>query len=384
MSAAELALLAAGALAIGWFLGRSPARRLALQAERKAWQAEKHVEALAATLAESQALLEALGAAVSDAVLVLDAEERVRWATAAARAQFGIPEGEASTVMTIVRSVELHDMLRDTEPGQAESQTLRIRERIYRAGVLRRAEGGAVVALRDDTELERLARARRDLVANISHDLRTPLTSIGLLAETLLTEAFNDPARREAVIGQIRGQLDTLEALAEGMVELNQLESGRAILRLQQMRLEELARTALEGMAPQLADGGIEATVEVPPDLEVLADGPHIIRVFVNLLDNARRYSPRGSRIQIGARPAEAPDLVEVWVRDMGTGIAPGDLERIFERFYRGDRARTRRSAGLGLAIARHIILGHGGSIWAENNRDRGATLHFTLRAARG
>ncbi len=367
---------------VGAAIGQRRRRGRALRdAAQRAAQVGHDLEAARGEAARTQRLFEAAGLAVSDAVMLVDARGQIQWATPTARAWFHLAAGDPPTLMAAVRSVDLQDIVEMAGVGQPEVASVHISGRAYRASVVKLADGGAVVALRDDTELERLARARRDLVANVSHDLRTPLTSIGLLADSLLTPSFDDPSRREAVVAQIRDQIATLEALADGMVELNQLESGRALLRLQSEPLAELARAAVDAIAPQLAEGQVQALLDIPPDLRVLSDGPHVVRVLTNLLDNARRFSPAGGVIRISAGPGMDSDQVEVAVSDEGPGIPPGDLERIFERFYRGDRARTRRSAGLGLAIARHVVTGHGGRIWAENNRGRGATVRFTLPA---
>jgi two-component system phosphate regulon sensor histidine kinase PhoR len=368
------------ALVAGAAFGRRRAQGRSIHsAQQRAWRVEEALDSAQAQVARAQSLLDATGLAVSDAVIHVDARGRVQWATPAARQRFDLGGSPPPTLMAAVRSVDLQDIVEAAAVGQPEVSSVHIRERAYRVGVVKQADGGSVIALRDDTELERLGRARRDLVANVSHDLRTPLTSIGLLADALLAPVFDDAGRREAVIAQIRDQIKTLEALADGMVELNQLESGRALLRLQPTALVDLVRAAVDGITPQLVEHRVQAVVDIPAGIQVLADGPQVIRVLTNLLDNARRFSPEGGVIQVSAQAAEEPDRVEVAIRDEGPGIPPGDMERIFERFYRGDRARTRRSAGLGLAIARHVVTGHGGRIWAENNAGRGATVRFTL-----
>ncbi len=375
-------LVAAVALAVGWYVGRRAWRRDREAAAAALRQLEAQLARERAEEARIQALLDAAGEVVSDAIIVVDPRQRIRWATGAARAWFGLDLAQPQTVMTAVRSIEIRDAVASAAHGQPESQTVRIRDRIYRLGLVKLDDGDTVIALRDDTELERLARARRDLVANVSHDLRTPLTSIGLLADALLTARFDDASRRTAVVAQIRDQLQTLQTLADDMVALNQIESGRALLKLQPEPLADLVRSVADRMAPQIEAAGVRLAIAIPDDLLVLVDRMHIVRVLTNLMDNALRFSPPGGQVAVGVEPADEPDRVAVSVSDEGPGIAPGDLERVFERFYRADRARTHRNAGLGLAIARHIVGGHGGRIWAANNPGRGATFRFTVPVA--
>ncbi len=366
----------------GWAIGRRAWRRERLFADAALRQLEAQLARERAEEARIQALFDAAGEVVSDAIIVVDPQQRIRWATRAARAWFGLDLAQPQTIMTAVRSIEIRDAVAAAVRGQAESQTVRIRDRVYRLGLVKLDDDNTVLALRDDTELERLARARRDLVANVSHDLRTPLTSIGLLADTLLAPRFDDAATRAPIVEQIRDQLRTLQTLADDMVALNQIESGRALLKLQPEPLAGLVQAVADGLAPQVEAGAVRLAIEVPEGVYVLADRLHVTRVLTNLLDNALRFSPPGGTIAVGVEPGDEPDRVTVCVSDEGPGIAPGDLERVFERFYRADRARTHRNAGLGLAIARHVITGHGGRIWAANNPGRGATFRFTLPAA--
>jgi two-component system phosphate regulon sensor histidine kinase PhoR len=216
-------------------------------------------------------------------------------------------------------------------------------------------------------------------VANISHDLRTPLTSLRLLTDSLRDRRRSDPAQ-ETVLDQMAGQIDVLQRITDGLIELDRMESGRSVFRLRPERLAGLMGEAVESLRPQIAERALEVHVDVDADVSVLADRAQIVRALLNIIDNAQRYAPVASRIDIVGRRSE--DLIEVSIADRGPGILAADLERVFERFYRGDRARSGGGSGLGLAIARHIVEGHGGTIRAVSPRGGGTRIHLTLLAA--
>jgi two-component system phosphate regulon sensor histidine kinase PhoR len=243
-------------------------------------------------------------------------------------------------------------------------------------------QGEVVLAVRDETNVERLARARRDLVANVSHDLRTPLTAIGLLVETLADSGLEDVTLARTLVDRLSEQVATLNALAQQLVDLERIESGQALFQLQPVRLLELVSVAKASLDPQFAEYGVSLELTIDEDLKVLADRPHVVRLFTNLLDNALRHSPEGGTVNVAASAATEVDRVEVTVADEGPGMAPDDLDRVFERFYRADPSRSGKGAGLGLAIARHIVAGHGGEIRAEHAPGGGALLRFTLPVA--
>jgi two-component system phosphate regulon sensor histidine kinase PhoR len=366
---------------VGFWIGRATVRGAALRAAtRRLRETRDRLNALEDTAAAAEATFAAALDAVSEAILVLEPDLRVRAANAEAIDWFGFQPSDRPSLMAATRSAELQQLVRE---GMVEKEvdvplggSIRTGGRTLRVGV-RRAHLGAVVALRDDTEMERLERARRDLVANISHDLRTPLTSIRLLVESL---GGGSPLAGETdvTLEQLQGQVATLEAVTDSLIELNRVESGRALFRLQPVLVRDLAISAVDALQPQLLERRIDVDVDTTEELRVLADGPQVVRVLVNLLENAQRVTPPGGHVMVHAW---APDdaLVAIEVRDSGPGIPPSEISRIFERFYRGDRARTGIGSGLGLAIARHIVEGHGGTIRAESPPGGGAILTFTL-----
>jgi two-component system phosphate regulon sensor histidine kinase PhoR len=251
-------------------------------------------------------------------------------------------------------------------------------------------DGGVVAVLRDLTETERVEKTRRDFIANVSHELRTPLTSIQGYSETLLDAIPDNGAPNREFLEVIRKNAARMSRLTEDLLTLARVESGETrfdpepvppveLLHDAEESFREIART--QGVDLQIIEGqGTGGTLEsLPP---VLADREAIHQVFSNLIENAMKYGRSGGRIELGALVATRG--VEFYVRDFGAGISSEHLPRLFERFYRVDKARSRESGGtgLGLAIAKHIMRAHGGSIRAESELTRGSTFLFTLPTA--
>jgi signal transduction histidine kinase len=234
-------------------------------------------------------------------------------------------------------------------------------------------------AARERAETER---ARRDLIAAVSHDLRTPLASLRALAEALDDGVVDDPAGVRRYLRLMTGETERLNMLIDDLFELARLESGALRLDRSPSPVQDLISEALERMTAQAGRKGLQLAGEVvgdPPP--VLIDGQQVTRVLLNLVQNAIRHTPADGSVTLRAAPAEDGVLVEV--RDTGEGIVADDLPRVFDRFYRGDPARTREAgAGLGLAIARGIVEAHGGRIWVESEPGRGTRFAFTLPAA--
>jgi two-component system phosphate regulon sensor histidine kinase PhoR len=241
--------------------------------------------------------------------------------------------------------------------------------------------GGVAVAIEDVTELQRLGRARRDFVANLSHELRTPLANIDLAAQTLRDGAASrDPALVQRLLGQIQSQVQVLSQLSQEMMDLAQIESGQVLLKLVPAPIAPLVGQVVATMLPQATVKGLHVSRLVPEDMAALMDEQQVARVVSNLLHNAIKFTPDGGIISIAAE--SVGDDIRVCVTDTGPGIPKNDQARIFERFYKQDRARTKGGTGLGLAIARHIVEGHGGRIWVESTPGEGSRFFFTLPKA--
>ena len=243
-----------------------------------------------------------------------------------------------------------------------------------------------------------LESARRDLVAAISHDLRTPLASLRVMTEALSDGLIDDPATTTRYLATMRAQIGHLSSLIDDLFELAQLDAGALTLDLRRTALAELVDDAIEGMRPQATAKGVALHGDVPPGLAHALIAPDKIgRVLYNLVTNAIRHTPAGGSVTIAVRsaagastelpaqpaPRDPPHYFVVEVADTGEGIAAADLPHIFEHFYRGEKSRSRATggAGLGLAIARGIVEAHGGRIWAENTTEQGARIRFTLPA---
>jgi two-component system, OmpR family, phosphate regulon sensor histidine kinase PhoR len=256
--------------------------------------------------------------------------------------------------------------------------------RTFDATVAPMQGGGAVAVLYDITKTERIEKTRRDFIANVSHELRTPLTSIQGYAETLL-DTVPDGAQERDFIEIIRKNAARMARLTEDLLILARVESREQRFEFRPITPAALLQDAYESFREVARVAGIEIEIENTATGNVSADPDAIHQVYANLIDNAIKYGASGARIVIGARPATDKEEIEFYVRDLGLGIASEHLPRLFERFYRVDKARSRESGGtgLGLAIAKHIVLVHQGSIRAESQLNHGSTFFFTLPVAK-
>jgi two-component system phosphate regulon sensor histidine kinase PhoR len=376
-----VAALALSLLAALWLWRREVGRRrrAARELKRAERGSSRDMEAL-------EAQLDRLRSAVSAAdspMLVVDHSLALQFANRAAEAIFGTFKLDHSLIR-YTRNLELETLVRRLTEGQqdeAVEQVIAIEGRPQLARAARSAVGVGIV-LTDVSEVQRLARARQDMIANLSHELRTPLTSLRLLADTLQTEAGGDPKLAAELAGKVNREVDLLHQMFQEMLDLSMIESGRQIVRLVPTPVFEVVEAAIEPLRAEAEAKGIALEVEMAADGRVLADRELARRALVNVLHNAIKFSEPGGSVWIEAH-AEDEALI-LSVADEGPGIPPDDIERVFERFYRGDRARGTAGTGLGLAIARHIMSGHGGEIWAENRRppETGAVFRLNFQSA--
>ncbi len=343
------------------------------------------VEESYARVQNSQRELETLLNSMQDAVIAVDVDGRVQWANRGMdRLLLRAPRLNAPLIDS-VRDPDflaaIQEAARDQIVTSARSNTI-APGRIFDVTAAPMPGGGAVAVLRDLTETERMEKSRRDFIANVSHELRTPLTSIQGYTETLLDNPIADNHVRD-FLEIIRKNAARMSRLTEDLLTLARVESGEHRFDIQRVSTEELLQDALESFREVARSYGVELVIEnsVPAD-HVNADREALHQIFSNLIENALKYAASGKKIILGARAAA--NGVEFYVGDFGPGISSEHLHRLFERFYRVDKARSRESGGtgLGLAIAKHIVLAHEGTIRAESDLNHGSTFLFTLPAS--
>jgi len=331
-------------------------------------------------LQTSQRQLETLLNSMQDAVIAVDADGRVQWAN---RGMDRLALQRTRLHAPIVETVRDPDFLTalsgatDTQRVTARRAASIIPGRTF--DVTAMPGGGGVAVLRDLTETERVEKTRRDFIANVSHELRTPLTSIQGYTETLLDSSPDSNHARE-FLEIIRKNAARMSRLTEDLLTLARVESGEQPFDIQPVAPGELLEEAAQSFRDIARNQRVEIVVENSAPNPVKADREAIHQVFSNLIDNALKYG--GGQIVLGSLPGK--HNVEFYVRDSGPGIGSEHLQRLFERFYRVDKARSRESGGtgLGLAIAKHIVLAHGGTIRAESELNHGSTFLFTLPVA--
>lgn len=388
----SLWLIIAGLAAAGcaglWWRQRTRAADLA----RRLDQARAENAALAGRLEQLQAdagaqratLIQSMG----EGVLLLDRDGRVELANRAFEQLFGVgPDVRGRTILEATRAHELEAVVRQAQAtGQALGAELELRTpapRLLQVNAARLGPGpeaGVILVFHDLTRFRQLENQRREFVANVSHELRTPLSLIKGYVETLLDGARADPELNRRFLQTIARHTDRLTYLIEDLLTLSRLESGTAVLNPTRVNLHELTDRALEDLGSRAAERGVTLVNAVPAGLEACADADRVLQVLLNLVDNAIKYGRAQGRVEVGGRETER-NRVELWVRDDGPGLPREALGRVFERFYRVDRNRSREQGGtgLGLAIVKHIVQSHGGEVRAESESGRGATFYFTL-----
>jgi two-component system phosphate regulon sensor histidine kinase PhoR len=250
--------------------------------------------------------------------------------------------------------------------------------RVIVAPFLRGAANGYLVLLQDLSHVHRLETVRRDFISNLSHELRTPLASIKALVDTLRDGAIEDPPAAERFLERMEIEVDEMTQMVQELLELSRIESGQAPLRLFPTAVPKLVEPSVERLRTQASRANLTLNVVLAPNLsEVMVDADRVRTVILNLVHNAIKFTPPGGQITISARAAA--DAVVIAVADTGIGIPAEDVSRIFERFYKADRARSGGGTGLGLAIAKHTVQVHNGQIWVESTEGAGSTFSFTL-----
>lgn len=341
-----------------------------------------HLQALETERSRMAAILDA----TTDGVLMIDRDGGVQLMNKSAETIFEIQHAEVAG-RSLIEVLRHHQILELWEScrrsGEMQTTIIEIpARRLYLQCIAtplgRSLPGNTLLLFQNLTHLRRLETVRQDFVSNISHELRTPLASLKALTETLQEGALDDPPAARRFLDRMVTEVDALSQMVEELFELTRIESGRAPLKVTPVSPCRLISQAVDRLNVQAERAGLTIDIDCPDDLAaVLADARRLEHVIVNLLHNAIKFTPAGGRIQLSAEGAG--EFIKFCVQDTGIGIPVDNLARIFERFYKTDRARTSGGAGLGLAIARHLVEAHGGRIWAESAEGKGSAFYFTI-----
>ena len=326
-----------------------------------------------------------------EGLLLLDAHGRIQLANRAFIQLFGVAaDVRGKTILEVLRQHELAELV---EKVASHKQVLGYELKLgglserwlqINAAAIFDGDGknqGTIVVFHDLTRLKQLERTREEFVANVSHELRTPLSLIKGYVETLLDGAKDNPEVATKFLQTIQRNSERLQFLIEDLLTISELESGRLTMNLQSVRLRALVDRVLEDFKTQADAQRIELKNDMP-DVAARADSERLQQVLGNLIGNAIKYGRADGHVGVSGHLADG-DVIELCVRDDGPGIPPEALERVFERFYRVDKARSREQGGtgLGLSIVKHIVQSHGGKVWAKSELGKGAAFYFTLPA---
>ncbi|MGE0396163.1 MAG: sensor histidine kinase [Kofleriaceae bacterium] len=333
-------------------------------------------------LARERALLSAVADTLNQGVIAVDAEHRIELLNDAARKMLGVSSTPVGMpLIEFMRVPQAFELIDSVDAAQAEVQLPNGPRTLIRVGRKWEEDEGRVLLLEDVTTMRRLETMRRDFVANVSHELRTPVAVIRANAETLLAGAKDDPVMGAKLIDAVHRNSERLARIIADLLDLSRLDAGQYRMEVQPVSLHAISEQSLTAIEPQAAARDVEVKVEIPDDLKVKADAKALDQIFVNLIDNAVKYSKAGGHVSVVARPDG--DRVRIEVRDDGPGIPEKHRERVFERFYRADPSRAREAGGtgLGLSIVKHLVESMGGEVGVEPNTPTGTIFWVRLRS---
>jgi len=378
------------ALGIALLVVNFQLRRKLCRVEQDSWnQIKEREERFEERAAQIQTQQEALFNSMIEGLLLLDATGRIQLANRAFNQLFGITKDvRGNTILEVLRQHELAEIVSKVA---AQKQVLGYELKL--AGLIDRwlqinaaavfdtdgKQRGTIVVFHDLTRLKQLERTREEFVANVSHELRTPLSLIKGYVETLLDGAKDNPEVETKFLQTIQRNSERLQFLIEDLLTISELESGRITMNLQSVRLHPLVDRVLEDFKTQAESRHVVLSNQMP-ELTARADSERLQQVLGNLIGNAIKYGRSDGHVGVTGRMANG-SIIELCVQDDGPGIPAESLERVFERFYRVDKARSREQGGtgLGLSIVKHIVQSHGGKVWAKSEPGKGAAFYFTL-----
>ena len=381
-----LFILTLGALLALHFAWR---RKFADLESRRAAEIDSSQRRQQQTSVDAKAQQQVLFNSMIEGLLLLDRSQKIYLANRAFKSLFNLKiELRGKTILEALRLHELESLVQRVQAeGQVFDYEIKLPDLTERwlrvnAAVISNSAGereGMILVFHDLTRLKQLERTREEFVANVSHELRTPLSLIKGYVETLLDGARNSPDVAERFLRIIERNTNRLDLLIQDLLTISALESGRIKLNLQPVDLRTVAEKVLADLHAKAENKNVVLSSELPV-LSVRADANRLDQVFANLVDNAIKYGRINGKVTVNGRKLD-DGRVEVSVQDDGPGIPPESLVRVFERFYRVDKARSRDQGGtgLGLSIVKHIVQAHGGEVWARSDLGKGATFFFTL-----
>ena len=322
-----------------------------------------------------------------EGLLLLDEHGKIQLANRAFANLFGITtELRGKSILEVLRQHELPELLEKVaEEKQVDGYELKLgglQERWLQVNAAAIANsGGTILVFHDLTRLKQLERTREEFVANVSHELRTPLSLIRGYVETLIDGAKDNPEVATKFLETIQRNAGRLQFLIEDLLTISELESGRLKMNLQPVSLRPIVEKVLEDFKTQAAGRRVKLVNKVP-ELTAHADADRLHQLLGNLIGNAIKYGRTEGQVNLSGKRTDG-GMIELCVRDDGPGIPVESLDRVFERFYRVDKARSREQGGtgLGLSIVKHIAHGHGGKVWVQSEPGKGAAFYFTLPA---
>jgi len=373
-----------------WWRRRHQALQEELTRAKRALESaqKQHYQAISRIEAEQQALFNSM----SEGVLILDPSGRVQLVNRSLLEFFGLKvDVHGQTIMEAFRLQELLEVTkrlpqeRTIEGVELELTGANPRWLQFSAATMMDREGtqrGSILVFHDLTRLKHLESTRQEFVANVSHELRTPLSLIKGFVETLLDGAKDDPELATRFLLTIEKHTDRLTFLIEDLLTISKLESGQIVMNLHEVELKQETERVLEDLQARANAKNTRLVNQLPGELSARADADRLQQVLFNLIENAIKYGKPEGTVTVGGS-ANGAERVELWVQDNGPGIPPDAQDRVFERFYRVDRARSRETGGtgLGLSIVKHIVQAHGGEVWVKSELGKGATFYFTLPA---
>jgi two-component system phosphate regulon sensor histidine kinase PhoR len=345
------------------------------------------------TNSEEQTKLETVIKNMHEGVLVVNNKNEIILMNPSLKRTFMIDYPlEGKLLLAVIRNIDIKDLVDVTNKGEQKLFSKEISVNIPEEKIFKVNSApifsdnyitGAILVFHDITELRHLEKIRQDFVANVSHELRTPISSIKGYTETLLEGALEDKNNARDFINIINQDSNRLAKLIDDLLDLSKIESGNLKMVFLPIDILEVIKRAIAVVNNQAKEKSIQIILDSRENLpKVLADDTRLSQVMINLLDNAIKYTPNDRSIKISVYPKEK--FVQIDVSDTGMGIPQENLPRIFERFYRIDKSRSRTlgGTGLGLSIVKHIVQGHGGEVWVKSELEQGSTFSFIIPTA--